>query len=579
MSNARETSNPAADAAVPRLVVVVDDEAVLRADCVAILEEAGFRAEGYPSAELLLASDWAGRADCLLLDIALPGMSGVSLLKRLGKAGVRVPVVIISGSADVKKAVQAMKAGACDFIEKPATLEAILAAVNSALGDQAGRTELDTLQLEAGHLNEQLTPRQREILQCIISGQPNKIIAFELGISQRTVENHRAAIMRKSGAGSLPALARMMFAANIPGQPSPLGLVSPSIGPAVAGESESNRFERYFDQFPLAVVVSSMVTPECVIYANPAFEALSGQRRDEVEGQPWRTLRGTSVNAGPTLTLADAVQASSDLIGTFQIDRPDQSVAIVDVFGNVIVDDDDGPTFRLAALVDVGSRDSERLQEFEHLIREKDTRLLEMQHRVKNNLQMITALIRIEARKAHGQLDTAPFDRLAGRINSIQLIYKLLSETDKNDEIDLGAYLSEVASSVMHSAAVEGIRLELKVDSFPVSVNVALPAGMVVNELLTNSLKYAFAGRDKGIITLQSLTDEGGCKVVVADDGVGLPPDTSWPKQGKLGALIVQSLRQNAKADIQVESKRGKGVRVTIAFSRQAAAGVTARQA
>jgi two-component sensor histidine kinase len=150
-------------------------------------------------------------------------------------------------------------------------------------------------------------------------------------------------------------------------------------------------------------------------------------------------------------------------------------------------------------------------------------------------------------------------------------VYKLLSESGESDEIDLGVYLSEVASSVMHSSAVEGIRLDLKVDSYPVSVNVALPTGMVVNELLTNALKHAFVGREGGTITLQSLNDAQGCRVVVADDGIGLPPDVSWPRRGKLGALIVQSLRQNAMADITVDSKPGAGVRVAITFAGKAA--------
>ncbi len=113
--------------------------------------------------------------------------------------------------------------------------------------------------------------------------------------------------------------------------------------------------------------------------------------------------------------------------------------------------------------------------------------------------------------------------------------------------------------------------MALKVDSYPVSVNVALPTGMVVNELLSNALKHAFVDRDGGTITLESLNDAGGCRVVVADDGVGLSPGSSWPKRGKLGALIVQSLRQNAKADIHVESKPGAGMRVTITFPRKAA--------
>ena len=232
----------------------------------------------------------------------------------------------------------------------------------------------------------------------------------------------------------------------------------------------------------------------------------------------------------------------------------------------MISDDEGNPAFRLAALVDVAPRDASLAQEFEVQMREKDMRLLEMQHRVKNNLQMITALVRVEARKARNHEENGLFDRLAGRINSIQLIYKLLSESGEREDIDLGVYLSDVASSIMHASAMEGIRLELKVDSYPVSVNVALPTGMVVNELMTNALKHAFVGRDSGTIMIHSLSDEGGRRVIVADDGVGLPAGFTWPKRGQLGALIVQSLRQNAKAEIAMASTPGEGVRYTIAY-------------
>jgi len=123
---------------------------------------------------------------------------------------------------------------------------------------------------------------------------------------------------------------------------------------------------------------------------------------------------------------------------------------------------------------------------------------------------------------------------------------------------------------VMTSHAVEGIRLDMKVDTYPVSINVAMPTGLVVNELLTNSLKHAFAGRDGGKITLHSVVDGDGCRVVVADDGIGLPPGESWPKRGKLGALIAQSLEENAKAAFEVNSVPGNGTRVTIFFKRSA---------
>ena len=148
----------------------------------------------------------------------------------------------------------------------------------------------------------------------------------------------------------------------------------------------------------------------------------------------------------------------------------------------------------------------------------------------------------------------------------------MLSSVGAEGAVDLGVYLSQIASSVMQAHAQEGVRLELKVDTWPVSINVAMPAGLVVNELMTNALKHAFADRDGGVITLSSLVDDAGCHVVVTDNGAGLPAGSSWPQQGKLSAVIVQSLRQNAKAEIEVHSAPNQGLRVNIFFARKAAA-------
>jgi two-component sensor histidine kinase len=119
----------------------------------------------------------------------------------------------------------------------------------------------------------------------------------------------------------------------------------------------------------------------------------------------------------------------------------------------------------------------------------------------------------------------------------------------------------------MGTHAVEGIRLSLKVDVYPVSINVAMPTGLVVNELMTNALKHAFTGRESGTITVECLVGEECCKVVVADDGIGLPKDTQWPEDGNLGALIVQSLRENANAELSVHSTPGQGTRITLLFA------------
>jgi PAS domain S-box-containing protein len=341
--------------------------------------------------------------------------------------------------------------------------------------------------------------------------------------------------------------------------------------PHLADALDSKPFRHFLDQIPIAIVVSDLRGHERIVYTNPEFEKLSGQTAADLEGQPWSALRGND-DGDLDRKLSVAIVEAGDCVGTFRIDRVEREPSIVDAYSNIIEDDDGTPAFRLVALVDVSAHEKVQRNELELQIREKDTLLREIQHRVKNNLQMITTLIRLEARNVAGGAVGTSFDRLAGRIEAVQLLYRSLSESAQNDEIDLGVYLSQIASAVMRSHAVEGIRLDLKVDTYPVSVNVAMPAGLVVNELLTNALKHAFHGRDGGTITLRSLADGNGCRVVIADDGVGLPEGVEWPKRGKLSALIVQSLRVNAQASLEVESAPGKGMRVTIVFTRASAA-------
>lgn len=345
--------------------------------------------------------------------------------------------------------------------------------------------------------------------------------------------------------------------------------------PELATALESEQFRLFLDQIPIAIIVSEMKEIERIVYANPQFEKVSGQAAAELEGQPWSALRGESEDAkdgGQGRPLGTAIVEDKERLGTFRIERAEGELVVVDAYSNIIADEDDKPAYRLAALVDVHPVQQAQREEFEQQLREKDTLLQELQHRVRNNLQIITTLIRLEARNAQSRSAAVPFDRLAGRIEALNTLYRSLTQDGHGDEIDLGIYLSQIASAVMRSHAVEGIRLDLKVDTYPVSVNVAMPAGLVVNELLTNALKYAFRGREGGTITLHSLVDGNGCRVTIADDGIGLPEGVEWPERGKLSALIVQSLRVNAKAVLQIESNPGQGVRVTILFTRTAAA-------
>src|SRR6478672_3619249 len=326
--------------------------------------------------------------------------------------------------------------------------------------------------------------------------------------------------------------------------------------PGLADALESDRFKQFLDHVPVAIAVSEVGPSEAITYCNLEFERLTGQPAAKIQGNDWRVLPGVAAPRGDDTSLGEAVQRDEEYIGTFTIDRDGNRVD-VDAWSNTIESDEGVPMFRLVALASIGQRDRTPGEEYDQLLRDKDVQLRELQHRVKNNLQMITALIRIEARNVPDGQTGERFDRLAGRVQALAILYDLLAGEGAGNGIDLGVYLSQVASSVMQAHAVEGIRLNLKVDTWPVSINVAMPTGLVVNELLTNSLKHAFVGRDGGTISLHSLVDDTGCRVVVADDGIGLVPPAHWPKKGKLGALIVQSLKTNATAKVDVESRVG----------------------
>ena len=346
---------------------------------------------------------------------------------------------------------------------------------------------------------------------------------------------------------------------------SPPGMDRLLDGPDLAEALESDLFKQFLDQVPFAIAVSKLNPVERVVYANIQFQTLTGQANANILGGSWEPLLGQAVAPDEARALGRMVSEERDYIGTFLLPHGEATITL-GAWSNIIVDDHGTPAFRLVALVENGSLGGSVLDELQALVLEKDTQLRELQHRVKNNLQMITALIRVEARGVVDASTGEGFDRLAGRVEALGLLYRALEHSEPGELVDLGVYLTEIASSVMRAHAHEGIRLDLKVDTWPVSIDVAMPTGLVVNELLTNALKHAFTDRDEGTITLHSTTENGGCRVVISDDGIGLPEGVIWPRKGKLSDLIVRSLLQNARAEIDVKSGPALGVRVTICF-------------
>jgi len=191
------------------LIHVVDDDASMREALLLLLGEVGFEARGYSSAGEFLMQPLPDRAGCVLLDMRLPGPSGLDLQAALQRQKIALPVVFLTGHATVDSSVRAMKAGAVDFLTKPVKRENLLDAVQRALArDEAQRTARG----EADRLNARfaaLTPRQREVFERIVAGKLNKQIAYELGIAERTVKREREQVMEKLDANSAAELGRL----------------------------------------------------------------------------------------------------------------------------------------------------------------------------------------------------------------------------------------------------------------------------------------------------------------------------------------------------------------------------------
>ena len=195
-------------------VIVVDDDHQICEAIRAVLEDDGRAVDTYASCEAFLDAFHPDKSECLLIDAYLPGLSGLELLEKLRDEGHHLPAIMITGNADVPMAVMAMKAGALDFIEKPIGREELLASIERALdlAHDSGKL-MEWRANAAAHLTG-LTPRQQDVMERVLAGHPSKNIAADLGISQRTVENHRASIMKRTGSKSLPALARLAFLAS-----------------------------------------------------------------------------------------------------------------------------------------------------------------------------------------------------------------------------------------------------------------------------------------------------------------------------------------------------------------------------
>lgn len=190
-------------------VFVVDDDEGVRGGLRRLLESVSLKVETYDSAQAFLDDYNLDRHGCLVLDVRMPGMGGLDLQAQLAEQGIRLPVIILTGHADVPIAVSALKAGAVDLIEKPFNGQVLLDRIQHAIQRDAETRRQSAQQFEIGQRLAQLTSRERQVMEMMVAGKASKVIAIDLEISERTVEFHRANIMKKMQARTLAELIQM----------------------------------------------------------------------------------------------------------------------------------------------------------------------------------------------------------------------------------------------------------------------------------------------------------------------------------------------------------------------------------
>lgn len=316
------------------------------------------------------------------------------------------------------------------------------------------------------------------------------------------------------------------------------------------------------ERSPIAIVLADATADDQpIVFANAAFERLTGYPADAVIGRNCRFLQGPETDPAAVETLRTRIAAGEDVQVVLRNYRMDGSAFWNEVqVSRIRCGDDNDIYVGMQREVSVPPRPFERGN--------SDLKLREMQHRVKNHLQMIVSLIRLQSRKedAEGRLS---YRDLAQRIENLQLLYEQLSRSGGDDErVDLGAYVTQIVAAMTHLHANGTVRMNVEAAPCPVSVDLAVQIGLVLSEMVTNALQHAFEGREGGLVEVRLLDIGGGrMRLRVCDDGIGIPGDLEWPSKRGMGGQLIVGLVEGAQGVLVVE-RTGEGTTFLVDFAR-----------
>jgi len=347
-------------------------------------------------------------------------------------------------------------------------------------------------------------------------------------------------------------------------------------------------------QLPFSLTIADLEQDdEPLVYVNRGFERMSGYASSAIIGRNCRFLQGEKTDTGTVEQLAKAVRERTDVDATIynyrangegfwnrlvmgpldesKVEEEGDEASNEKSTSNGKADNEGKPRYFVGIQYDLGQTRGETEQEA------MDRQLSEVQHRVKNHLSMVVGLIRLQAGKAKGEEPAeGVFDTLSRRVEALQLLYQEMSEagsakaTDKT--IPLGAYLGRIAAALNHIDGRQGIKVNFNSDTLSVETETAARIGLIVSEVLTNSLQHAFEGRSDGTIEVQArLLTHGVLRISLEDDGVGMAEGHEWPEKGNLGAKIVRMLVKGLDGTLNVVcGHAGTVISLDIPLDRQA---------
>lgn len=311
---------------------------------------------------------------------------------------------------------------------------------------------------------------------------------------------------------------------------------------------------RALTRAPFAIVLTNpQIDDNPIVYVNAAFEEVTGYAARVAIGRNCRFLQGAETDPKTVTTLGEKVSAKEPVSVDILNYRADGTAFWNRLMVEPLTDDEGTVTHMLGVQMEIDAP-SDALPR----PRVDDGKLKEIQHRVKNHLSMIVGLIRLQARQSESEA-TDDFRTLSRRVEALQLLYEEMNEASKSgrgndDRIDLGAYLSRIANAVAHLDGRSGVRTNIDADQMIVPFATATQLGLILSEIMTNSLQHAFTDRVSGNIDVRIRElSSGVIRLQVADDGVGMPPDMDWPESGGLGARIVSQLSEGLNAKLSVD--------------------------